>query len=158
MALSRHVILGLGAMAIATTAVFAGSHGASPEQKAVKARQAHMQLYSYNLGILGAMAKGEMPYSADAAAGAAGDLAAMSMLSQASYWLPGTNSTDIEGSNALAAAWEMYPDIATKGQALATAAMAMKEAAGSVEGIQGAIGAVGGACGACHKAYRKPAG
>ena len=42
------------------TAVSAGGHGGNP---AVKARQAHMQLYGFNLGALGAMAKGCLLYT-----------------------------------------------------------------------------------------------
>ena len=51
------------AASIATTA-FAGGHSSTPEEAAMKARKAHMALFSYNLGPLGAMVKEEMPYDA----------------------------------------------------------------------------------------------
>ncbi len=156
MTLTRKTMLGLGAALIAATTAFAGGHSASPEEKAVKARQAHMQLYSFNLGILGGMAKGEMDFNADLAQAVAGDLATLATMSQAAYWLPGTTTDDMEGTNALPAGWEMMEDTMAKAMALGEAANAMAAAAGTLEGVQGAIGAVGGACGACHKATRKP--
>ena len=154
MALNRHVILGLTAATLAATGVFAASH-TTPEGAAIKARQAQMQLYAYNLGTLGAMAKGATPFDASAAQAAADNLAALSSLNQMSYWLPGTSTADTEGTKALPAIWESGSDVGTKAKGLVDAAMTMQGAAGSLEGVQGAIGAVGGACGACHKAYRQ---
>ena len=88
--LSSVLILACG-VAVAGSA-FAGGHGGNP---AVTARKAHMQLYSFNLGTLGAMAKGEVEYDADAASAAAGNLAALAALSQRAYWVPGTSSDDL---------------------------------------------------------------
>ena len=156
MRLNRKLILGAAAMLTAATAAFGGGQNASPEEKAVKARQAHMQLYGFSLGILGAMAKGEMPYDQQLAQSTANDFAMLTKVIGFAYWPPGTTSDDMENSRALAAAWENIDDVIAKSQALAQAADAMAAAAGSVEGIQGAIGAVGGACGSCHKAYRAP--
>ncbi len=154
MSFKRNAIIGCAAAALAATAVFAGGHGGNP---AVKARKAHMQLYAHNLGILGAMAKGEAEYNADAAQGAADNLAALTMLNQASYWPAGTSTAELgEETRALPVGWENMDDAMAKGNAMAEAAMAMKAAAGSLEGVQGAIGAVGGACGGCHKVYRQP--
>jgi len=45
-----------------------------PYDKAIKARQAMFQLYSFNIGILGAMAKGDRDYDADVAREAAENL------------------------------------------------------------------------------------
>lgn len=156
MTLTNKAILGLGAAMIAATTAFAGGHSASPEEKAVKARQAHMQLYAFNLGILGGMAKGEMEFNADLAQAVAGDLAALASASQFAYWPEGTSSDDMEMSRALPAGWEMADETMAKAGALAEAATALAAAAGTVEGIQGAIGAVGASCGSCHKATRKP--
>jgi len=156
MSLNKHTILGVTAAIFTATAVFAGGHNASPEQKAVNARQAHMGLYSFNLGILGGMAKGDVEYNADVAMAAASDLAALATMTQANYWMPGTSSDDMESSRALPNGWTDYEDAIEKSKGLAMAAVAMKDAAGTLEGVRGAIGAVGGACGACHKVYRKP--
>ena len=156
MQVKRHILAGFAVATFAATAVFAGSHSDSPEAKATKARQAHMQLYAHNLGALGAMAKGAVDFDAGAAQAAADNLAALATMNQMSYWLPNSSSDDVEGSRTLAAMWDDIPGAMKAGEGLAGAAMAMQAAAGTLEGVQGAIGAVGGACGACHKAYRQP--
>ena len=141
---------------IAATAglAHAGSHGGNP---AVKARQSHMQLYAHNLGILGAMAKGEAEYNADAASAAANNLAALSQLNQMSYWAPGTSNAELgEETKALPAIWEAGSTAADIGGKLAEAATALAAVAGNgQEALGPALGPVGGACGECHKAYRQ---
>ena len=94
---TRNILLGLTTAALTAGMVFAGSH-TTPEGQAVAARHAHMDLYQFNLGILGNMAKGAVDFDEAVAMGAAKDLAALANMSQASYWIPGTSSTDIEGS------------------------------------------------------------
>ena len=56
-----------------------------PHDKAIKARQAMFQLYSFNIGILGAMAKGEREYDADVAREAAENLQAAANLGQSQF-------------------------------------------------------------------------
>ncbi len=154
MSFMRNVILGLGAAAGAATMVVAGGHGGNP---AVKARKAHMQLYAHNLGILGAMAKGEAEYNADAAQAAADNLASLASFNQMSYWPEGTSNAELgDETRALPVGWTNMEDAMAKGNSMVEAVMAMQAAAGSLEGVQGAIGAVGGACGDCHKVYRAP--
>jgi cytochrome c556 len=114
-------------------------------------------LYSFNLNILGGMAKGEVDYDAEAASAAAANLAAVSKLNQMAYWPPGTDSESVDGSRTLAKAWDNVPDLIEKGTALATAASAMEAAAGTdLASLQSAMGPLGGTCSACHKAYRVP--
>ena len=149
-------ILATGALAaLAGTMVFAEAHN-TPEAMAIKARQSHMQLYAYNLGTLGNMAKGTVEFNADAAQGAANNLAALATLNQMSYWRPGTSNADSDKTKALPAIWAEGSDVGTKAKGLVEATMAMQGAAGTLEGVQASIGAVGGACGACHKAFRQP--
>ena len=70
-------------------------------------------------------------------------------------WPQGSDNASVKGTRALPAAWEKWPDIATKGQALSTAAADLAAVAGNdLDSLRGAIGAVGGACGGCHKPYR----
>ena len=100
-----------------------------------------------------------MDFDAGAAQAAADNLAVLTSMNQMSYWPAGTSTAELgDETRALPAAWENMEDTMAKGAAMAEAAMAMKAAAGSLEGVQGAIGAVGGACGACHKATRQPDG
>ena len=116
-----------------------------------------MQLYSFNLCILGAMAQAKIDYDADAAQAAADRLAALATMNQGAYWLPGSDSDSLEGSRALPAIWEPGSKAGEIGAAMAEAAMAMQAAAGTgLEGVQANMRALGGACGACHEDYRKP--
>ena len=133
---------------------FAGGHGGNP---AVKARKAHMQLYAFNLGTLGGMARGNIEYNAEAASAAASNLAALANLSQRAYWLPNTAVGDVEGSRALPAIWQDGSTAGAKGMQMAEAATALAAVAGDgLDALRGAMGPVGGACGDCHKAYRQP--
>lgn len=144
------------AFAATASLAFAGGHGGNP---AVKARQSHMQLYAHNIGILGAMAKGEADYDADAASAAANNLATLSGgISQRSYWAPGTSMDDLgDETEALPAIWESGSKAGEIGGKLADAAAKLAAVAGDGKDALGpALGPVGGACGECHKAYRKP--
>ena len=155
MAIVRTLILSSAIVATAGIA-FAGGHGGNP---AVKARKAHMQLYAHNLGILGAMAKGEAEYNAEAASAAANNLVTLtSAISQRSYWAPGTSNAELgDETNALPAAWESGSKAGEIAGQLADGAAKLAAVAGDgQEAIGPALGPVGGACGACHKAYRKP--
>ncbi len=62
-----------------------------PHDKAIKARQSVMQLYSYHIGILSAMAKEKMDYNVDLATEAASDLLAVNTLGQSTLWPNGAN-------------------------------------------------------------------
>ena len=147
-------VLGLAIAAGAAT-------GQDAQQKALndatKARQAQMQLYAFNLSLLGGMAKGEIPYDATSASAAAGNLLNLAQLDQTHIWPEGSDEMGVDGSKALPAIWENLPDVMAKNDDLVTAATAMDSAAGTdLASLQGAMGALGGACGACHKAYRVP--
>jgi len=144
------------AAALGTTAI-GESHIDKALAGAIKARQAQMQLYAFNLGVLGAMAKGDMAYDATAASAAAGNLASLTQINQMMMWPAGSDNAALgDATGALPAIWAADSDIMAKGMALGEAAAAMNGAAGtSQEALQSAMAAVGGACGACHKAYRQ---
>ena len=147
--------IGLAGAALSATMLFAGSHAA--DNPAVKARQAQMQLYAFNLGTLGAMAQEKVAYDADAAAMAAKNVAAIADLEAAPMCPAGTGADGVAGPRALPDIWSNFPDVAQKAQAMQAAADAMVAAASvDLASLQGAMGALGGACGACHKAYRVP--
>ncbi|MDA5093114.1 cytochrome c [Aliiroseovarius sp. KMU-50] len=124
---------------------------------AVKARTAIMQLYANNIGQLGAMAKGNVEYNAEAAMKAANNLALLVQLDQSTLWPQGTDNASMVGTRALPDLWKNFPDVMTKGESLGAAVTAMQGAAGTdLAALQGAMGGLGGACQACHKAYRAP--
>ena len=149
------VAVSLAALAVSGT-VWAGGHGGNP---AVKARKAHMQLYAYNLGKLGAMAKGEAEYNAEAAQTAANNLATLATVSQAGYWAPGTSNEDLgEETRALPGLWGADSTAMAIGGQMGEAVTQLAAVAGDGQAaLGGAMGAVGKACGDCHKAYRAPA-
>lgn len=146
------------AAALALSAGLAAAQGApDPADAAVKARQSHMQLFSFNLGLLGGMAQENIPYDAAAATAAAANLVALAGIDQGRYWMPGTDSDSREDSRTLPALWQNIPDAVAKNAALGEAAMAMQAAAAvDLASLRGAMGPLGGACSACHEAYRKP--
>lgn len=147
-------ILATGLALATATVVFADGHAENP---AVSARNAHMSLYAFNLGLLGDMAKGNVDYDAEAASAAASNLAALSQLSQARYWPPGTAQGEVPGSRAKAEIWtDSSGAIKLGGDFRAAAAKLAENAGGGLEALQAGVGEVGAACGACHKAYRGP--
>ncbi len=149
-------VAGLLSFALAGS-VLAASHAQMANEAAIKARQAHMSLYGFNMATLGGMAQGKIEYNADAAQAAASNIAALSALNQSAYWPQGSDSESSFDTAALPAIWENFSDVAAKGKALNEAAVAMEAVAGNgLEALQGAIRPLGGACGACHKTYRKP--
>lgn len=142
-------------LALVGTATFAGGHGADLDP-AVNARHSHMQLYAFNLGVLGGMAQGEVDYDAAAASTAASNLAMVAGLDQSAYWTEGTEAGTAEGSRALPAIWENMADYDTKNADMLAAAEAMAAVAGDgLEAVQANIRDLGGACSACHREYRQ---
>ncbi|AKS45970.1 prepilin-type processing-associated H-X9-DG domain-containing protein [Octadecabacter temperatus] len=144
-----------GAVAVSlTTMAFADGH--AEVDPAVTARQAHMQLYAHNLGVLGGMAQGKIDYDADAAQSAADNMVALIGMNQMSYWPAGTDNASIEGTKALPALWENFDNVMVISADFGAAADAMADVAGTdLESLQGAMQALGGACSACHREYRQ---
>jgi len=78
------VLVALCGLSILTSTALLAEDG--PHDKPIKARQAMFQLYSYHMGILSGMAKGETEYNADVALEAAQNLAAAANLGQSTFW------------------------------------------------------------------------
>lgn len=143
-------------MAAALTAGAATAQADEAMEKAVKARQSVFQIYSFNLGQLAAMAKGEAEYNAEAAQNAADNLLAAATMKNGAMWPQGS---DAEGAmkgktRAKPEIWTTYPAIADKAKALTAAATVMQANAGTLDGVKGAIGDVGKACKGCHDDFR----
>ena len=144
----------VGAALISAGAVAVAQEARHP---AVAARTSIMQLYQNSLMTLGAMAKGDVDYDAEAASKAAGNLGLLVQLDQSTMWPQGTDTGSIENTRALPALWESFPDVMQKAQALSEAVATMQEAAGTdLASLQAAMGGIGGACSECHKSYRAP--
>jgi len=154
----KHAICGtaLGLALLTGSASVALAQDKSIE-RAVTARQSLMALNAFNIGPLGAMAKGEIPYDAKVASAAATNLSLLQQIDQSRMWPKGSDSETIDKTRALPAIWEKYPDILTKHDDAAKAADALAAVAGNgLDALRGAIGTMGKACGACHELYRKP--
>lgn len=125
----------------------------------LKARQGQFRIMAINLGTLGAMAKGEVDYDADAATMAAESIVSVSTIHQQPLWPEGSSEMDMDGTRAKPEIWDNWEDFASKWSALGDAAEAMQTAAGEgAEAIGPALGKLGGACKACHDDYRAPQG
>ncbi len=139
----------------------ADGHGKGyPFKNEIQARMNVMNLYGYYLGELGAMAKGQSPYDADAATRAANNLLAMAKLDNTTMWPQGSDNSVPALDNKTRAkpeAWTTYPEIVDKHKALITAATTMAAEAGNgLDAVRANIGAVGQSCKGCHEAFRGP--
>lgn len=152
----KAVIVTVISLALFTaSSVFAEDEG--PHDKAIKARQSLMQLYSFNLGILAGMAKGKIDYDADAATAAADNLLAAVSMNQSAMWPAGSHSEDAANrkNRALEAIWTTYPKITEASKAMATAATDMQAVAGNgLDAVKGAMAAAGKGCKGCHDDFR----
>lgn len=155
MSLLKKTVLLSAAFGIAASVAFAGGHEPTPIERGIKARQAQMTLYAFNIGVLGAMAKGDIAYDSEGAGQAASNLAAISAVWMPGAWLPGSDNASVEGTAALPNLWLDMADVGAKAQALNEAAQALVLVAGTdLDSLRGGIGAVGQSCGACHKVNR----
>lgn len=148
-------IAGATALGLIAGTMVAAPVAAQDAEALINIRKAHMRLNGFNIGPLGAMAQGDIPYDAEVAAASAANLAAIASIDQTRYWAEGTGRPDAENTRALAAIWENPDDFRAKQDGLVTATAALADVAGNgLEALQGAMGGVGGACGACHRTYR----
>ncbi|MGJ8587043.1 MAG: c-type cytochrome [Yoonia sp.] len=137
-------------------AAFAAGHLTEDQQRAMDARQSHMELYSFNLGPIGGMVQDKIPYDATTAATAAANLAALASIDQTAYWVEGTDAS-IEGSRAKAEIWTDAAGYTAEKEKLAAATAALAAVAGDgLDAMKAAFGPVGQSCGSCHEAYRAP--
>lgn len=146
--------------AICIVAAGAGANSAFADghlEKAVKARQGFMQVVSFQLGPLGAMAKGEMEYDAELAAANAANLQALANMNTGAMWPAGSDNAALgeDKTRALPAAWAADSKVGEKHQAWADASAQLAAAAGNgLDALKPAVGAVGKSCGGCHDDYR----
>ncbi|WP_019528584.1 c-type cytochrome [Dasania marina] len=118
----------------------------------IHARQSNMELRSYFLGPLAAMAKGKLPYDAEMAAKLSNSLQLLNGLDMGRAWAPGTANDKYEGkTTALPKIWDTYPEIGQYGEKYVTAVDALASTAGnSLNELRASLGDVGKACKACH--------
>lgn len=145
--------IGIAVTGAVVTSALADGH----IEKAVKARQGFMQVVSFNLGPLGAMAKGEMDYDAELAANNAKNLHALSTMGNGAMWPEGSDNAALgeDKTRALPAAWAADSKVGEKHQAWIDASANLAAVAGDgLDALKGAVGDVGKSCGGCHDDYR----
>jgi cytochrome c556 len=143
------------AAALVATAGFAASHTAKSSNAAVNARHAQMQMVAYNIGMLGAVAKGEVEFNAEMVNSAATNMKNLAAMNTASLWIDGTAQGEVDGSRAKSAVWSDRAGFIAKFKQMEDASVTLM-AATSVEDVQAGMGALGGSCKACHETYRGP--
>ena len=129
----------------------------SPEEQAASAidlRQSAFKLMGYNMGPLGGMLRGNVPFDAAVAEANASHIASLGEMLPALF-ANDTSSFDLE-TEALDSIWGSMDAFNEKAEALVTAANAAAEtAAGGNEGqTKAALGRIGQACGSCHDDFR----
>lgn len=144
------------AFGVSTFTAFAADEG--PFDGQIEARQAFMNVYKFNLGLLGAMAKGDAPYDAKLASASAHNLLAAANMKNSAMWPVGSDA-GAPGLEAATAAkpglWSADSEAGEKHQSLLTALTEMAAVAGDGLGsVQANMGAVGKGCKGCHESYR----
>lgn len=148
--------LGMSAVLAGGIALSAASVEAA-EDKSIKARKAVMTVMAYYIGGLGAMAKGEVEYDADAAKAYAASLNHASQLDLSGMWPEGTDNVSMpDATAALPAIWENPAGVGEASQKLAETSTELANVAGDgLDAMKAGLGAVGKSCGACHEDYRQ---
>lgn len=147
---------------IALMSILLAVHATASEVKSEKQakaniqfRQAILQLVRSNMGPLGAMAKGEIPYDAQVMI-INGERIEQLGLMMEDYFTPDTRAFDLE-TGAKDNVWETQADFNDKAQNMVAAAIQVQEvaSAGMTDDFRKSIGALGATCKACHDDYKK---
>ncbi|WP_395342559.1 c-type cytochrome [Ningiella sp. W23] len=122
---------------------------------AVQFRQALLQLVRSNMGPLGAMAKGNIPYDAQVMIKNGQRMEQLGLMME-DYFTPNTTAFDVE-TGALDNIWSNQADFNQKAQNMVEAAANVQSVAqaGATDDYRKAIGALGATCKACHDDYKK---
>jgi cytochrome c556 len=124
-------------------------------QTAVQFRQAILQLVRSNMGPMGAMAKGDIPYNADVMELNSLRIEQLGLMME-DYFVADTRAFDVD-TGALDAIWDNQADFNQKAQDMVNAAINVREVASArtEDDYRKAIGALGATCKACHDDYKK---
>jgi cytochrome c556 len=124
-------------------------------QTAVQFRQAILQLVRSNMGPMGAMAKGDIPYNADVMELNSLRIEQLGLMME-DYFVADTRAFDVD-TGALDAIWDNQADFNQKAQDMVNATINVREVASArtEDDYRKAIGALGATCKACHDDYKK---
>lgn len=154
MRFTRTLALGL----VATTLAAGAAYAQQNFEQVIKARKGQFEVMAHSMGILGGMARGNVPYDAAAAKAAADNVVTITKLNQSALWPAGSHNGATKATRAQPNIFENVADFTAKWQELGKRATALQGVAGNgLDALRPAIGAVGGACQDCHEKYRGPA-
>lgn len=141
------------ALGIAAQPALAGEY-----DKVLKARKSLMQVYSFNIGILGDMAKGKTPYDPEVAQAAANNLHAAVSMKNPTMWPKGSGNDSLgDKTRAKPEIWSTYPKISEKSKGMVDAAAQMASVAGNgVDAVKANMKQLGDGCKGCHEPFRAP--
>ena len=150
------VIMGVmvsGGAVAATETVEASS--AKHAKAAIQYRQAMFQLVRSNMGPLGGMAKGALPFDESVMMTNAVRLEQLADM-MTDYLKVDTRKFDVE-SDAKDEIWSNFSDVETKIAALKDASVGLQAAvkSGDESSYRKAIGSIGASCKSCHDDYKK---
>lgn len=147
----------VAAAAVAIAAISASAQDQRALEGAIKARQGAMQIHSFEVGPIFAMAKGDRQYDAEAASAHATALASLLNYDESRLFVPGTSNAEMpDKTRALPAIWERPDEFHQAFEDLRTAVEALAAEAGNgQEALAAAAGPVGNACGDCHETFRQ---
>jgi cytochrome c556 len=155
---SRKAVLGIAAgCSAALLATLATGQDQKRLESAIEARQGAMNIHSWEAGPLFAMAKGDIPYDAEAAAEHAGALQALLNYDETRLFPEGSSNAEMgEKTRALPAIWDEPEEFHRYFENLRMAVDKLAAEAGNgQEAFVAAIGPVGNACGDCHEEFRQ---
>ena len=146
--IKSHVLFTFCALSAAIPTVNAGAL-----EDAVEYRQAAMNVFSWNLGHMAAMVKGEVPFDKAAFAKHAGDLSKATSLHVLDGFPEDSVSDDSDAKDEI---WLDWQDFEAKYVKMQENVSALNKAAegGDEAAMTAAFKDAGASCKACHKAYK----
>ena len=140
------ITLPILALITCASALLAHSDTHDPD---VKARMHLMKQVKEQMGTLGKMANGALPFDAGAAT------AAKTELARYAYQIPAKfeNAASDPTSEALPIIWTQFEDFSKRASDMQNAFEALDTS--SLDSMRAGLADAGGTCGACHKPYRE---
>lgn len=140
---------------VSTVAIAEEAKSDRQAANAVQFRQSLLQLVRSNLGPLGAMAKGQIPYDTEVMKTNAMRLEQLALM-MPDYFKTDTTAFSVD-TEALPKIWDNMDDFLDKTNDLTVASKALQVVAssGNESEYREAIGKVGATCKGCHDSYKK---
>lgn len=149
------IITVVTSLVLTTSAVAQEAKSLKQAERSAETRQAVFGLLGSNMGPLGAMAKGKIPFDAKAVEKYALRINQLSLMIE-DYMRTDTSAFKVHG-DALKDIWEKPESFEKRTNALVTASANLLKVAklGEESAIKKAIGGVGKSCGGCHNEFRE---